>query len=290
MLMATTLRQGLCAGGCYLPEEGVRYKAMPFPESERVIYNKNPLAEVICQLRFPTILRIGTGDVADFQERIRQDYPLYEAREPSIEFPELPQQFARLAANLQIPKTAQLITHRFSTADGGRSISLSQDFVALVESQYAHWESFREEMQKAETALREVYKPAFYSRIGLRYRDVISRNTLGIAGAKWKSLLKEHIVGVLGAEDICDQVQSLETVAVVGLPDLAGGRVRIAHGLVEAVDKEQCYYIDSDYWMNGSCNPDESFRTLDKFNRVAGRLFRWAITTELHNAMEPNRI
>ena len=32
----------------------------PFPDTPRVVYNKNPLFEVLCQLRFPHILRIET--------------------------------------------------------------------------------------------------------------------------------------------------------------------------------------------------------------------------------------
>ena len=48
-----------------------------FSECERVNYAKAQLAEVICQLRFPTILRIGASEPAEFQERIREDYPRY---------------------------------------------------------------------------------------------------------------------------------------------------------------------------------------------------------------------
>ena len=48
---------------------------MPFPDVERVIYNENPLDRVICQLRFAPILKIDTEIPAEFQERIRIDYP-----------------------------------------------------------------------------------------------------------------------------------------------------------------------------------------------------------------------
>lgn len=49
-----------------------------FSNDERVIYAKRQLVEVICQLRFPEILKIDVSEPADFQERIRRDYPQYE--------------------------------------------------------------------------------------------------------------------------------------------------------------------------------------------------------------------
>src|SRR5258708_12324597 len=55
-------------------------RIMLFPESERVIYDKNPLQQVICQLRFPPILRINTEVPVAFQERVKQDYPFYQEK------------------------------------------------------------------------------------------------------------------------------------------------------------------------------------------------------------------
>ena len=48
---------------------------MPFPECQRVIYKKNPLGEVICQLIFPPILKIDTEVPVAFQERVRNHFP-----------------------------------------------------------------------------------------------------------------------------------------------------------------------------------------------------------------------
>ena len=48
---------------------------MPFPEVERVIYARNPLDQVVCQLRFPPILKIDAEIPAGFQDRVREDYP-----------------------------------------------------------------------------------------------------------------------------------------------------------------------------------------------------------------------
>ena len=42
-----------------------------FSNDERVIYAKRQLVEVICQLRFPEILKIEAHEPADFQDAIR---------------------------------------------------------------------------------------------------------------------------------------------------------------------------------------------------------------------------
>ena len=46
--------------------------------NKRVIYQKNPLVEVILQIKFPTILSINAKDPVDFQDAIRQEYPIYQ--------------------------------------------------------------------------------------------------------------------------------------------------------------------------------------------------------------------
>ena len=50
---------------------------MLFSDRPRTHYEKTLAHEVICQLRFPTILSINNVEPADFQERIREDFPQY---------------------------------------------------------------------------------------------------------------------------------------------------------------------------------------------------------------------
>lgn len=47
---------------------------MLFSDRPRTHYEKTLAHEVICQLRFPTILSINNVEPADFQERIREDF------------------------------------------------------------------------------------------------------------------------------------------------------------------------------------------------------------------------
>ena len=48
-----------------------------FYDTDRVIYAKPQIMEVICQLRFPRILSISAREPAEFQELIRSDFPRY---------------------------------------------------------------------------------------------------------------------------------------------------------------------------------------------------------------------
>jgi len=260
---------------------------MPFPESPRVIYRINPLAEVICQIRFPAILRISSGDVADFQDRVRQDYPLYELQEPSLELPTIPKELTAFFEQM-LPKLPGPRTHKFLTEDSKRFISLSQDFLAVSEAEYTKWNLFRQEVVNAEKALREIFKPAFYSRLGLRYRDLISPEPVTMDKAKWNDFLETYILGELGDTRIGDEISQIRTRCVIELSEIPGGRVILTHGLIKETEASpERYLIDADFSIDKVEDLNETFNIFDKFNRLAGKLFRWAITDKLHSAMGP---
>ena len=54
---------------------------MLFAKFERCLYQKSPLIEVICQLRFPTIPSIGAEEPTAFQEAVQQDFPQFAVRQ-----------------------------------------------------------------------------------------------------------------------------------------------------------------------------------------------------------------
>ena len=60
---------------------------MLFSDRPRTHYEKTLAHEVICQLRFPTILSINNVEPADFQERIREDFPQYARKQDVLSLP-----------------------------------------------------------------------------------------------------------------------------------------------------------------------------------------------------------
>ena len=93
-----------------------------FSNDERVIYTKRQLVEVICQLRFPEILKIETDAPANFQERIRQIYPQYEKK-----LEQLPPQMV----NGKPVAQGTACNHQFVSAEGQWKVSLTKGFIAL---------------------------------------------------------------------------------------------------------------------------------------------------------------
>jgi uncharacterized protein (TIGR04255 family) len=262
---------------------------MPFPETRRVIYKRNPLDEVICQLRFPPILKIDKELPADFQDRVRRSFPNYaEKGEWKLQFPaELEGQIPSEIMSQALQSTATK-NYEFKSEDGSWKINLTRTFVGLTTSNYHRWEEFTEMLALPMSALLEFYPPEHFTRIGLRYVNIIRRSRLEMPDRPWSALIKPHILGILAAPRIGESVRNFESQYEVGLSDGEGG-VRIRTGLVQASDNEEiCYKIDNDFFAGKRLEVGQvATNKLNFLNSRSGRLFRWAITDALHEAMEP---
>src|SRR5207248_1155416 len=159
----------------------------------------------------------------------------------------------------------------FKSADRVWTLTLNRDFIALSTTTYTKWSDFRERLAKPLAALREIYSPAFFTRIGLRYRDRIDRKKLGLEGVPWTDLLNPQVLGELADPKIGSNVEHVLREIVIRLSG-DDGRVRIVQGLEQA---GQNYVIDSDFFIEGQIETGATENVLDSYNRRAGRLFRW---------------
>ena len=263
---------------------------MPFPDAKRVLYGKKPLDRVVCQLRYPPILRIDSEVPAAFQDSIRSDYPLYNEK---VEFQQeiVAGPGAQLSPEVvkQLTKTSVTKNHEFSSEDGGWKINLTRTFLSISTSRYERWEEFTERFRSSYNALLGIYKPPFFGRIGLRYVDIFERSKLGLKDVSWTELLQPYFLGLLSSS-VAKNVRSSETVYEVNLLD-GESIVRIAASLVQNMQSsEECYLVDSDFHTLKRTPPDKAFERLGFLHQRATRLIRWMIQDRLHNAMEPREI
>lgn len=264
---------------------------MRFPESPRVLYEKNPLSSVISQLRFPPILRIDSELPAKFQESIRREYPNFSQKQLPDTKLSLPAELSRiLGEELSLGIHGGKQAYDFSSGDGVWQISLTRDFIALTTKNYIQWQDFRNRFTDILDVFEAEYAPAHYLRAGLRYQDLVKRTKLNLKDVPWSELLQPHIAGELNVAGIENAINAVKREVLISLSN-GQGQVRIKHGLVKSSDDgETCYLIDSDFFSDEKTEVANAPERLDHFNREAGRLFRWCITDRLHTAMGPQPI
>lgn len=258
---------------------------MPFPKVKRLIYKRNLLDTVICQVRFPPILKIDTEAPAAFQEEVRSLYPhLKESSELLYVKVEPSQSPAEDFQQIRGPRDTK--NYEFTSEDEKWRVNLTRNFIALSTKDYVRWEDFMERFGQALKAFVGIYKPTSFTRVGLRYIDVIVRSKLGLEGVDWGELIQDYISGVLVVDSIKGEIRSYENSFQVALE--GEGLVRVVTKTVQSSESgENCYVIDSDFFSIRRIKQEEVFPVLNSFHDCALNLFRWCIKDKLHHAMEP---
>ncbi len=262
---------------------------MRFPEADRYLYDSNPLVEVVCQMKFSRLLRIEQ-DPAAFQERVLEEYPqLSETSQLAAKLPPPDGQVrVDLGALLATMQASRRRAYDFTSTDGAWKVGLSDEFVALSTTRYTRWEEFRARLERILTALSDAYKINTFTRVGLRYKDVVCRSKLGLRDEAWTALLRAHLLGELVDPALEKDALHAARELILTL-DFDDARVRLVHGfvLMQETEDEISYLIDADFYRETPTERKDARAILDRFNREAGRLFQWSIQKRLHEAMGP---
>ena len=257
-----------------------------FSHEPRCIYRNNQLAEVICQLRFPEILAIGAKLPVDFQEAIRDEFPVYSARK-EIPAPRI----SGTPGNFSIEKQEPIINYQFASADGVWRVNLTGNFISLACTRYTSWEDFAAKLDKPLVSFIKTYKPAYFQRVGLRYVNFFSRQALELEEIPFSELFTSSYLGLLGEEDVAERSVGRSSVdAEVNLRAGCQAKIHAGPGLVKRggqQDQEVKFIFDLDLYMAGNIPVNASVGALQTLHAQAFPIFRGAITEKLHESMQP---
>lgn len=153
----------------------------------RVRYLRSTLREVIYQVRFPKILKLTEGVPAAFQEMIMGDYPNYNMQKNET----------LVEVNGQAQQKVSENNHSFISQSGKTKINLTSTFIAISTLDYDRWEKLREEIKTVLDKFYSCYNIPGIQRIGLRYRNIITRSKLGLDNKRWSELLDVKMLGPL---------------------------------------------------------------------------------------------
>lgn len=257
-----------------------------FSTETRCRYGRNQLTDVICQLRFPEILSISTNPPVQFQEAIRQEFPQYQLRQdiPAPKITGTPGQFS-------LENQPRTINHQFSSADRSLKVNLTSKFISVSCSNYTCWEDFAAKLDKPLASFIQLYRPAYFERIGLRYLNVFSRSALELEGTRFSELFSPCYLGPMAEEDLSESATARCTldleIAIRG-----GCRLKLHAGPGRikrngADDPETKFVFDQDIFMPGQIPVNLSAGAMETLHSQAFSIFRGAITDTLHAAMEP---
>lgn len=256
---------------------------MLFDHRPRTHYEKTLAHEVICQLRFPTILTINTVEPADFQERIRADFPRY-ARKQDL----LPPKIVNGKPEPQPPVT----NYHFLSQDGRWKLNLTRDFIALSTLSYPGWEEFARMLDRPLAEFIRLYQPAYFQRVGLRYLNLISRAALELEGTPWRALMTPPYLGALAEPDV-DESRILNCGSDVQLQldssctaKIHAGLGRVKNNAPNAQqDPELKFIFDMDLSMGGNTACGMAAAALETLHGHGTQVFEGAITDTLRDAI-----
>lgn len=243
---------------------------------ETLPLNPDPLSGVLAQVRFPEIFSIEKKEfIADFQERMRQSYPI-SAQERSVV----------LKVGPEGAQQRQTPNWRFFDEARTWRLSLTTSFVALETRSYTNRTDFVSRMQDLALALDETVRPGKMNRIGVRYVDRVHGDQFN----RLDSLVRNEVLG-LGAQAHRDKVVRSVTES---LCVTAEGQMITRWGMMPAMEShdhdlmppinQPSWFLDTDVFAEFDQVVDFSSEVIgSKVMQLATRaycFFRWAVNDE----------
>ncbi len=239
---------------------------------------QSPLQEVVCQLRFSPILRIGAEQPVDFQERIRGSYPRL-AEERGVEL-------ATSGSESFATKSLEP-TWQFKSSDNLWTASLTSTFVALKTTGYVDIEDFLKRLAEVKGAFEDIYVPPFYTRIGLRYVNRLILAESDGEPVPWEDYLNKHLAGVFSDPVLSGGIVEANHHLVLQTADgQIGWRYQRDMGIAGDQAAER-YTLDFDHYLAEELECAKVEALLGKFNDSIYRLFRWCFTDSGYEMLKP---
>lgn len=252
------------------------------PEVPTVVYQRSPLALVLSQLRFGSVLAVVDPKyVASFQRALLDTYPVTTPSE------QVQVQLGTAGGGPDVG-AARSFQWRFSDAEGNWNVALASDFVTLETRAYIEFREYVERLRHLLSALAQYIRPAYPTRYGLRYINEIRPNDGG-----WESIVRPELLGPVAVEPL----RSKATLALQQLTLRYSNNegINLNHGLMsggttiqprpgDTVPEGPFYLLDLDAYREFPTpssfliEPQSIADLAETFNKAIYRFFRWSLS------------
>jgi uncharacterized protein (TIGR04255 family) len=256
--------------------------AISFPEVRDIRLRRPPLQEVVCQVRFPTILRLLRQVPDQFQTRIQTHFPSLDIERPFHIEKEVAQSGGPL--DLRSP------IYRFTSADKSLTVSLGVDFFALTTRKYEGWPAFADKLAFVADAAQQVYELPYAERIGLRYINIIGvEYTDSGVFAQVLDLIRPELTVMLRLEAISDPDSMMTEMRVPQGTEWFTLRYGIGRFKSSEASEpsERGFLLDFDHYVSKNVGLNDLLDRCNRYHDTIYRAFRWCIAEEKLAVFEP---
>lgn len=236
---------------------------MPFPSpTDKVVYERNPLAEVTARIFYWPLLVVERDRGAAFQELVRRDYPFLTSDSEK--------------------------TREFVSDDELWKVLLEPELLSLSTRVYTRWVDFRARLNFLINSFQEAYGEPQVGGVHLMYRDLIIPDELGLEPGQWSwpELLDKSFYQEIGSPQLASQV--VKTTQVIELQlQSCPGLLQLSLQLETTPDGKEFAVIDSLFHHALIGDFSDALVQLDAFRELASVVFRWTITDKLHDLLAP---
>lgn len=223
-------------------------------------FKRNFLKQAVCELRFPTLLELaGPKPPASLVTALRKEYPLLELSN-------------EVTLNMGAQTGADNV-HIFRSSKGTWSVTLKQNAIALETTKYTEYAEMRERVSRVVTAAKQIIDSDFFTRVGLRYVNVVE--TSGTHGLEeWvNAALVGPIVGGTTFKSVTELAGKFHLASEDGGCLLQHG---LRHKTPPKSEELPDYVLDIDSYRT-DIRVEDGMAALDTMHSQSFALFDWSL-------------
>ena len=165
--------------------------SLNLPQADRQHFNKNYLASVVVEFKFPTLLEIAENLPVDLQKSVRGQFPHYER--------------AHLAS-LTPHGSDHVVSHEFRTKSKKELVRLTQNSLSVTTYKYESYETFKDLAESVVEAFVPHLDTNFFTRVGLRYINKINTPNIRSEVSQW---INQSLVDYI-SKGVISRIQDLK--------------------------------------------------------------------------------
>lgn len=234
--------------------------------------DKHTLVERVIQFGYPKILSLNSKDPAEFQEAIRDNYPLY---------------------NFETTEQSGFKgIHQFISGNQKSKVTLAGNFISLSTLENTtSWTNLRDNFLKILRTCDKIYEIPFYNYITLHYTNTISKQKLGLEGVSWRELVKPEHLGALVFTDNDESITNSTINIEYYLDESNLSKVKATTGLGKTLGEEELQFISKvDFIYTQTSHTSTAKAILDFLHSKAQDMFTSMTTEKLHQAANTSEI